>query len=449
MLDNNIDRIADKLLRLSKEHGADGYEAYVAETKKLSISTGDKKSIENLQADEEHAVAVRTLKEQRLGFSFSFELSDIAVEETFKRALDSGTIMDKQRFLFPENKPDMLAPEAFYDRHIETVSGEDKLETVTSMVDAAHVDKRIIKVERPSYEEAAVSVVVINSSGVLKKSRATRFGISLSVLAREGKESQMSWDFQGANTFSRLKPDRVARNCSEQALQTLGGIQLLTGLYDTMFTQLVVSQFLSVLSKSFLADSVFKRTSLLADKLDQQIFPEHINILDDPTLQDGHGSVPFDAEGTPAVKKIVVAKGTVKSFLCDRYYAALMDTETSGNAVRHSITSPPSIGTTNLVLDTDKPVSGDLKLELSDGPVITELMGLHTVNPVTGDFSLGARGYMIKSGRFSSPLKGITIAGNLFTMFNSIHKAGTDHVLYGHIRTPSVIIKGLKIAGAR
>ncbi len=448
MKNDDKNRIADKIKDLSKKYNTEGYEAYFSESKNLSISIDDNKKIERIHADEEIGMAIRTLKEQRMGFSFTYNMSDLAIEETFKRAVDSGSILDKQQFSFIGDKPDRLSSEEFYDKNIETVQETQKIEILEKMADAARIDKRIVKVERPSYEERVNSVFLINSEGISKKSRTSRFSISLSVLAHEGKESQMSWDFQGANTFSHLTPERVAKGCSQQALWTLGGIQLITGFYDTLLTQLVTSQFLNVLAGSFKADAVYKRTSMLADKLHQRIFPEHISIFDDPELSDGLGSVPFDGEGTPAIKKTVVDKGVVNSFLYDRQYAVIMKAETTGNAVRHSITQQPAIGITNFVLNSERSSSKDLRSSLSDGPVITELMGLHTVNPVTGEFSLGARGYMIRSGEFSSPCKAITVSGNLFKLFDNIHLVGKDHILYGNILAPSLIIKALKISGA-
>ena len=441
-------RIAGKIKNLSKEYATEGYEVCVSGTKKLSLSLDDAKEVERLQSDEEVGAAIRTLKDQRMGFSFTFNMSDHALEETFKRALDSGSVLDKQQFSFVDDMPGRFSPDQFYDTASETIPETRKLEMLRAMADAARTDKRIVKVERPSYEESINSLFICNSSGVSKESRTTRFGISISVLAREAGESQMSWDFQGTNAFSRLEPDRVARSCAQQALHTLGGIQLVTGFYDTLLTQFVASQLLSVLAGSFQADAVYKRTSMLADKLHQRVFPGHLSMYDDPGLSDGPGSVPFDAEGAPAFKKALVDKGVVTSFLYDRHYATLMKAETSGNAVRHSLTQPPAIGITNLVLETHQSTAQDLRQVLSDGPVITELMGLHTVNPVTGEFSLGARGYLIKSGTFLSPCKGITVSGNLFDLFNHIHLAGRDQILYGNILTPSLIAKALKISGA-
>jgi PmbA protein len=443
-----IDRIISNIKALAKEHRVEGYEVYVSETNKLSLSIDDKKNIEKLQTDEEQGIAIRTLKDQRLGFSFNYNLSDLAIEETFKRALDSGAILNKESFSFVEGKEDRLNADQFYDGSLDEITGEKKLEILSDMVDAACIDKRIVKVERPTYEELVNSTFIANSEGVLKSYKVTRFNISLSVLAKEDKESQMAWNFQGANTFSHLNPKKVARDCSEQAIQTLGGIQLITGFYNVLLTPFVTAQFLNVLSNSFKADAVYKKTSMLGDKLKQKVFPEHISIFDDPELDDGSGSVPFDAEGVPSYKKAIVEKGVISSFLYDRHYALLMQKRTTGNSVRHSITQPPSIGITNLALYSSNSSEQDARVVLSEGPVITELMGLHTVNSITGEFSLGARGYLIKSGRFSSPCKHITISGNLFELFNNIEFVGRDHMLYANMFCPSVIVQNLKISGA-
>ncbi|MGB9736133.1 MAG: TldD/PmbA family protein [bacterium] len=447
MKNYDIYRIADKVKALSQEHNADEYEVYVSETTKLSLSIDNNMKIEKLQTDEEIALALRLIKNQRSGFSFSYSMSDSAIEETFNRALDTGSIMNKQPFSFVENRQDTIPSDKFYDPAVETLPEHKKIELLNRMIHVALTDKRIKKVDRPTYEEVISHVSIANSRGILKSYKVTRFNISLSVLAKEHEETQMSWNFQAANTFSHLTPEVVARNCAQQAIQTLGGIQLLTGFYDVLLIPFVVSQFLSILGNAFKADAIYKKTSMLTDKLGQKAFAEHLNIYDDPGLIDGSGSVPFDAEGVPAFKKTLVEKGMVKSFLYDRNYAILMGKETTGNAVRPSIMRSPVISTTNLVLDSDRSSEKDLNNVLSEGPVITELMGLHTVNPVTGDFSLGSRGYIIKSGRFSSPCKHITVSGNIFDLFNKIELAGRDHTLYGNILAPSLLVRALKISG--
>ncbi len=443
-----VDRIAGRLSALAREHAVEGYEAYLSETSKTSISLDDNRGIETLHADEERAIAVRVLRDQRLGFSFSFNPSDIALEEAFKRALDSTAVLERHPFSFVGNSPDTAGADLFYDSTIESTPNEYKLGLLNALIDAVHIDRRIVKVEKPSYEETISSVSVMNSSGVLKQSRTTRFGLGLSVIARQDRDSNITWDFQGANTFGTLDAHRLGKGCAALALKTLGGERLRTGSYDAVFTQLVASQFLGILARSFAADAVYKKTSLLADRLGQRVLPEHITITDDPLLKDGLGSVPFDAEGSPSVRKPLVDNGVAATFLYDNLYASLMAAHTTGNSVRPSVTQPPSIGSTNLVLGSDRTGEEDLERALYDGPVITELMGVHTVNPVTGEFSLGARGYAVKSGVFHAPLKDITVAGNLFDLLMKVRATGRDQLLYGTIMTPSLLITQLKIAGA-
>lgn len=448
MHDVDVAMILDKLKKFSQEYNIEGYEVFLSKTKKLTLSIDSNIKIEKLQADDESGLAIRLIKNQRLGFSFNYNISALALEETFKRALDTCSIMKKHPFTFAENKTSDIAPDKFYDSSIENISEHNKIGILHRLVDAALIDKRITKVEKPSYEEIVNYTTIVNSEGVLRSYKVTRFSISLSVLAKNNTDTQMSWNFQSTNTFSHLTPEVVAKNCAQQAIQTLGGIQLLTGFYNVLLTPFVVSQFLSVLASSFKADAIYKKTSVLTDKLNQEIFAEHLTIYDDPELPDGNGSVPFDGEGVKTYKKAIVDKGVVKSFLYDRNYAILMNKQTTGNAVRPSIMQPPVIGITNIVLESEKTTEKDLKYVLSEGTVITELMGLHTVNFVTGDFSLGARGYIVRAGKFSSPCKHITVSGNIFDLFNKVELAGKDYTLYGNILAPSIIVNNMKISGA-
>ncbi|MCL4477833.1 MAG: TldD/PmbA family protein [Deltaproteobacteria bacterium] len=448
MKKNNIESMSALLSRLAKEQALDGYEAYIQDTKKLTISLEDDKSIERLHTVDENGIALRTLRDQRLGFAFSFDFSQAAIEEALKRAVYTGSILEKQKFSFLQDKTILEENCTFYDKAVNNISPDARLGLIRNMIDSAHIDKRIVKVEKPSYEEAVETISIINSAGISRRAKITRFGISLSVYAKDGDESQMNWDFQSANTFSELNPALIGGRCSTNAVYTLGGIQLLTGFYDTILSPYVTSQFISVLSRSFLGDAVYKKTSSLISKLNQQVFPEHLNMVDDPALQHGTGSVPFDGEGADTKKKLLVEQGVVKTFLYDTYYANLMNTVSTGNTVRYAISQPPVIGTTNIMLNSEKKANRDLEKILDSGPVITELMGLHTANPVTGEFSLGARGHLIKSGRFASGLKDITVAGNIFDLFNSIELLGPSPVFYGNIYTPSVLVKKLKIAGS-
>jgi PmbA protein len=248
--------------------------------------------------------------------------------------------------------------------------------------------------------------------------------------------------------------EEVGRSAGRKALERLGGRRIPSGTYPVILKNHVVSEFLSLLAHSLLSDQVHKGKSPLRGRQGERFFSSLLTILDDGLYPKGTSSFPIDGEGMPSQKTSLVIQGEIKGFLYDRYWANRENRSSSnsqvrstGNSRRHGIKFPPGIGISNLFIEPGDLPFPNLKKTLYQGLVVEEVMGLHTVDPISGDFSLGCSGDWIDKGEKVHPVKSIAIAGNLFELFRRVIGVGEDLRFFGGVGSPSLLIKDLLISG--
>jgi PmbA protein len=208
-----------------------------------------------------------------------------------------------------------------------------------------------------------------------------------------------------------------------------------------------MTELLGVLETAFSAESVIKGKSFLAGKDGKEVASPLVNIIDSGALEGQLGSSPFDGEGVKTGQTIVIKQGQLQGFLHNLYTANKMGVKSTGNAVRGSYKSTPEVGTTNFYLDKGKISREDLLKEIKRGVYVTEVMGMHTANPISGDFSLGASGLLIENGELTKPVKGIAIAGNLKELLMGIDAVADDLTFFVGKGAPTVRIQGITISG--
>ncbi|MFN3599484.1 MAG: metallopeptidase TldD-related protein, partial [Aquificaceae bacterium] len=204
---------------------------------------------------------------------------------------------------------------------------------------------------------------------------------------------------------------------------------------------------LEAYSPIFLGDSLVKGKTFLKDKKEQKVFSEKLTLLDDGTMQGGFMSFPVDAEGYPTQKNVLVKDGVFQGFLHSTYSATKSKEKPTGNSIRESFKSLPSSGITNLYIQPGNVSLEDMLKDHSEVLLITELMGLHTVDPVSGDFSLGASGVIYNKGKRSMSVRGVVIGGNIRDLWGSIVEVGKDLRFYGNVGSSSLYIKELTVGG--
>jgi len=270
-------------------------------------------------------------------------------------------------------------------------------------------------------------------------------------IAEEGHESQVGWDYEGNRFLSEVSFEAVGSNAAGKAVNMLGAkkISPMKGLI--LLDNAVVTEFLDILSASLSSEAVQKKKSFFSDKKDEPVASRLINIIDSGLIDGRLGSRPVDDEGVPTKTKILIEQGVLRGLLYNTYTAKKDGRQSTGNAMRSGSGSLPSVGPTNIYIE---PVIKDhttdlrgLQKIIDKGLYVIETMGMHTANPISGDFSVGASGLWIERGEVLYPVKEVVISGNILDLFNNIILVGDDLKFYGNIGSPSLVIEGIDVSG--
>jgi PmbA protein len=272
------------------------------------------------------------------------------------------------------------------------------------------------------------------------------FSASLACKAEENGDAQMGYEYVFSPFLRKLDLAFCAKSGAESATELLGATKPASMKCPAVIRNDVVSDLLDFLAGSFAGDDIEKGKSLLQGKHGEKVFADFIDILDDGLLEGGLATRPFDAEGTASRTTKVVENGVFRGVLLDRKYAKRFKLAPTGNSSR-GVKTPPGISTTNFYLKPGTRSLEDLIREVGDGILITNLMGVHTANAVTGNFSLGASGILIRGGKLAKPVKGFAVAGNVLHLFRDAKALGSDLRFFGATGAPSLLIPELAVSG--
>jgi PmbA protein len=257
----------------------------------------------------------------------------------------------------------------------------------------------------------------------------------------------MGWDYGFSTAFAGITIEGIARNAAARAAGLLGARKIPTMRCPAILDSYVATDILEVLAPAFLAENVQKGKSLLAGREGEQLFAACLMIRDDGILPGGMATAPFDGEGAPRRNTVLVKGGVLLGYLYDGYTGCKAGRPSTGNAARGGIKGPPRAGINNFYIENGTAGQSTLADGISRGLLVTSVMGMHTANPISGDFSVGAAGFLIENGVVTSPVKGVAIAGNLMEFFRSVDMVGNDLRFFGAVGAPSLRIASLDVSG--
>lgn len=422
-------------------------EVYLMASRQLSIEVADN-VVETLKESDETGLGIRLINGDKLGFAYTSDLSAQAILDAVDDAyhITTYTYADKYNIL-PPGLYEYQTME-LYDKEIKTTPVEAKIELARQAEKAAReADNRITIIERAGYEDAEYISLIMNTNGMYASGQGNFSGVYIYLAAEEKGDAQTGFAMHMSKWFKDLKPQEVGREAAFRATRSLNARSISSAILPCIMEPYVVTQFLSILSRMVNAEAVQKGKSLLAGKSGQKVASACVTLVDDATRIDGTGSFPFDGEGVPTRCNQVIAKGILQNYLYDTYTAAKDGVCSTGNARRGSFRSLPTVGSSNFMVLPGNNSTEALIADIGKGFYITEVMGMHTVNPVSGDFSVGAAGIMIENGGLTFPVHGVTIAGNIVDFLQNIDAVGSEMRFYGSKAAPSIRLKSLSIGG--
>ncbi len=439
--------IVAKVEKLLKSCSLDGYEIYLASSRNLSIEVKEQK-VDTFKCSAPVGVSVRVLKGGGLGFSFSTSLDEADLGRMVESALVGAQTQTPDEYNGLPLPLEYPVLGGLCDEELASVAESDKIDRATELErQVLAFDRRLKRVRKASYGESTYEVTLRNSHGVSGNYRGTSVSASVTAVAEEGGDSQMGWDFGHSNLYSGIEVEKIARQAAAKAVGLLGARKIATMRAPVVLDSYVAAEILEVLAPSFLADNVQKGKSMLAGRLGSQPFSSLLRIRDDGTLPGGTDTAPFDGEGVPQHDTVLVEGGRLLRFLYDSYTARKDGVSSTGNSARGGVKGPPRLGITNFFVENGTLSSADLLRGIDRGVLITEVLGMHTANAITGDFSVGAAGFLIEQGRAAHPVKGIAISGNIVDLFRDVEMVADDLRFYGGIGAPSLRIAALDVSG--
>lgn len=436
-----------KLLNTALSKGADDAEVYVKESRSISIEVKDL-SVDTVESSASAGYSIRIIKNGRLGFSYSTNADEYVF--IAEKAIEAAGFSEFDQYLkLPI--PAKAAEVAVYDEKIPAITEKDAIRSALLIEEAAKSDSRISKIRKASAGFNSSNTIIANSNGIEASYKTTSCSAHIMAIAEEGAESQMGWDFQASRFLNDINFEEVGKTAAKRASALLGAKKINSIKGNVILDNSVTSEFLGILSSALSAESVQKRKSMFAGKIGEIVISDKLNIIDNGVLHGGIGSKPADDEGVPCFKKLLIKNGILQCFLHNTYTAGKYNTISTGNAVRGGFTGIPTVGTTNFYLEpaSDDCISDFDGLIKSSGKClyVIETMGMHTANPITGDFSVGASGLWIEDGEIKFPVKEAVIGGNILDLFKNIIMVGDDLRFYGNIGSPSLLIETIDISG--
>jgi len=337
-----------------------------------------------------------------------------------------------------------------WDGTVTKDTGEEKIDLALRMEAAAlGADSRIAGAQTTAYTDQEVRVYLANSGGLAGWYPASSCQAYTNVIAADGDDQQAAFDFFVGLSSSGFDPEAVGRKAAEKAVSMLGAKPMESSECPLVIDPYVATQILGYLAGMLSADEVQKGRSLFAGKVGSQVASGIFRLIDDGTMKGRLGTRPVDGEGVLSRRTPLIVDGVLEGFLHNAYTAKKGGVQSTGNHARSGYQSPGSVGTSNLYVPAGEGTDQEILAGVDDGVLVTSVIGLHAgIDPASGDFSIPMAGFRIEGGEVGTPVRGITIGGNLFDLLMSVEAIGRELTWAGPTASPMLAISNVKIGGA-
>ncbi len=405
-------------------------EAYVLRSRDTDVQVFGGE-VESLAVAEVDGVGVRLLLDHRQGYAWAGSLDADVIAETVAEARDNagfGTRDEALGLAEPSDLAGVTAPDLDLWRDaLLAVPAEEKV-ALALEVEAAtrRADPRVRGVESAGYSDGAVEVAVASSLGIEASARRTVCSVASFAMAGEGEETQTGYGFSVGRTFGDLDVAAAGRDAAERSTRLLGARQPASRRLPVVLDPLVTRSFLGLLGSALSGEAMLKGRSMFVGRAGEEVAAANVTLVDDPTLPDAFGAATHDGEGIPTRRVELIVGGRLQGFLHNVYTARRSSTRTTGSAMR-GFKSTPSVGARALHLLPGAKSPGEILASVPEALYVQSVSGLHSgTDPVSGDFSVGAEGLIVRDGAFAEPVREVTIASTLQRMLLDVAEVGAD-----------------------
>jgi PmbA protein len=446
---NHLSELAGDVVTRALAAGASDAECTISEGDEFSANVR-MRELENLKEAGSRGAGLRILIGTKTGASYTSDLSAEGIEHLVKSAIELADVTSED--------PHAGLPEAeelgaiagdlqLYSPDVEQLETALKIQTARRAEEAAlSADPRISNSEGASFDTNVGRHIFANSRGFAGEYRSTYCSLSVVPVARDGDSMERDYWYTMARGFAQLEaPEDVGRTAAHRALRRLHAVKVDTQKVPVVFEPRTARTLLDNLFEAVHGMSIYRQESFLAGKLGEKVASEHVTVADDGTVPGLFGTSPFDDEGVPSRRTVVIERGVLKNYLLNTYAARKLGMKTTGNAAR-GLTGNAGIGHGNFYMEKGVQTPEQIVAGIPNGFYVTELMGFG-VNIVTGDYSRGAAGLWIRNGELAFAVSEVTIAGNLKDMLLGLEAAGSDLEFRGSVAAPTLKIGEMTVGG--
>ena len=433
-----IYEIAEKAKNAVKNN-CDAYEIYVDETNVIELDS--KQDELNFAKEEiEQGVGIRIIKDNRIGFAFTSNLDKIS--QTANQAIENAKLTKQdENYAFAEEEK-VVDVKKVYDNKFNDLDLDEGVELLKNVISTA-TDSGC-EVTGSGFSASEGRSLILNSNGVSIEDEGTGFGIALSVTLQKDGEIATAYNSQSSRFFD-LDGEKLANEVCDLAKRSLNTKPVETNDYDVVLDYYAAIGLLQTFMGAFNGENVRRGRSILKDKMGSEITNPTLTITDNPLLEKGMNTGKCDGEGTPSQKTDLIKDGVLNSFIYDIYTANTVDTKTTSNGYRGSYLTTPMIAPSNLEFKFSE--MKDLS-EIDKGVLTTSVLGAHTANPISGDFSVEANNaFKIENGELADPINKAMISGNIFEIMKKVEGLNSEIKQYGSFVMPKLLAHDLRVVG--
>jgi PmbA protein len=408
--------------------------------------------VESLSSAASAGVGIRVVTGGRQGFAYAGTLEESVLRQTLADARDNATFATADEHVgLP--RPDGVAPASLdlWDDEVPRTSSAVKVEMALELERRARgADSRVRQVAFADYGDMAAEAAVATSMGITATARRTVCSLAVEAIAGADADSQTGVGFSAARGPGALDLDKAVADAVERATRMLGATKGRSGRCAVVFDPRVTSTLLAIVSSALSGEAVTKGRSFFADRLGEEVAVSSLVLVDDPTDARAFGASTHDAEGLACRRNVLIENGVLRGFVFDTTSARRAGVSSTASAVRGGYATTPGAGCRALLLSPGELGAQDILSEVGEALFVQSITGVHSgVNPVSGDFSVGAEGLMVRGGALAEPVREVTIASTLQRMLLSVLHIGADlEWLPGLAAGQTLAIDGMSLSGS-
>lgn len=437
------------LFEKALNEGFENCEVYYTDGENISITVYEGE-VEKYNIDKSFGLSFRGMLNGKMGYSYTEILDDKAIDMLIKSAKEAAGCIESNDIQFIYEGDKNYSEVKTYSEKLENIDASKLIDIALELEkETKGYSDKVINLNACKISYSSSKNGIYNTKGLELNNKGNLLISYVIPIVEENNEKQDGIGYMIVDSIDELDTKKIAKQGVEDALSKLGGKSIPSGNYKTIIYNEAMASLLETFSDVFSAEEAQRGLSLLKGKENQCIASYIVSIIDDPLMNNGLASAPFDDEGVATFKKEIVSKGVLNTLLHNLKTANKANLKTTGNGFKSSYSSPVSVEPTNFYIEKGMKTLEELMNELDEGVIITDFAGLHSgANSITGDFSLASKGFYIKDGRKIYPIDQITVAGNFFELLKNIKDIGNDlNFPISSIGSPSVVVEGLSIAG--